>query len=47
MFTANLSISFHLPNLNCSLIVALKPKYNESDCNAAILCLNILQKNLP
>ena len=47
MFTANMSINFHLPNSNFSLIVGFKPKYKESECNAAILLLNILQKNLP
>jgi len=47
MITANLRITFHLPTSNCSLIVGLKPKYKESECNAAILLLNIVQKNLP
>jgi hypothetical protein len=46
MFTANLSITFNLHNSNCSLTVALKPKYKESYCNAAILLLKILKKIL-
>jgi len=47
MFTANLSIAFYLYNSNCSLTVALKLKYKESYCNAAILLPKILQKILP